>query len=205
MNDFGTWISTFGVIFAIIDPFGYVPIFLAMTSDDSVAKRKSMLKRACVAAFGFLTFFCFFGNSILFLFGISVQALQISGGLILLVIGFDMLRVLPISLKLTEEEETESTRKSDISIVPLAIPMLAGPASLASVTVLSAKAETATDYVPIVISVLVTLTFTYLILRSAHRILKTIGITGLHVLTRVMGLLLCAMAVQFVINGWRGI
>lgn len=122
-----------------------------------------------------------------------------------MVIGFDMLRVLPISLKLTEEEESESTRKSDISIVPLAIPMLAGPASLASVIVLSAKAETATDYLPIVFSIFVTLAFTYLILRSAHRILKTIGITGLHVLTRVMGLLLCAMAVQFVINGWRGI
>lgn len=205
MSDFGVWLSTFGVIFAIIDPFGYVPIFLAMTANDSPDKRKWMLKRACVAAFVFLALGAFLGNPVLFVFGISIPALQISGGLILLVIGFDMIKVLPISAKITSEEESESTAKDDISIVPLAIPMLAGPASLASVIVLSAKVETATDYLPILVSVIITLGITYLILRSAHRILKAIGLTGLHVLTRVMGLLLCAMAVQFVINGLRGV
>lgn len=199
------WLSTFSVIFAIIDPFGYVPVFLSMTASDSNEKRRWMLKRACFAAMTFLSFFAFLGSPILFVFGISIPALQISGGLILMVIGFDMLRVLPVSAKLTAEEETESTRKDDISIVPLAIPMLAGPASLASVIVLSSKVTSPVGYLPILVSIAVTLAFTYLILRSADVILKAIGLTGLHVLTRVMGLLLCAMAVQFVINGWKGI
>lgn len=199
------WLSTFGVIFAIIDPFGYVPIFISLTANDSVTKQRWMLKRACVAAFVFLGFFTFMGEFLLSIFGISLPALQISGGLILLVIGFDMLRVLPISAKLTSEEEKESTNKEDISIVPLAIPMLAGPASAASVIVLSAKVKAPIDYLPILGSIILTLAFTYLILRSADRVFKKIGLTGVHVLTRVMGLLLCAMAVQFVINGFKGI
>lgn len=199
------WLSTFGVIFAIIDPFGFVPIFLSLTAKDDDQKRRRMLTTACLAAFGFLFFFALLGTHILKLFGISVPALQISGGLILLVMGFDMLQILPISPKLTSEEEKESTDKEDISIVPLAIPMLAGPSALASVIVLSAKVQTPIDYLPIVVSIILTLGFTYLVLRSAGKILKTIGITGLHVLTRVMGLLLSAMAVQFVINGYKGL
>ncbi|NBX68289.1 MAG: NAAT family transporter [Proteobacteria bacterium] len=199
------WISTLGVIFAIVDPFGYVPIFLTMTAKDSDEQKRKMLKKACGTAFLVLTSSAFLGNAVLRFFGISIPALQISGGLILLVIAFEMVKVIPTPEKITANEESEGRNKEDISIIPLAIPMLSGPASIASVVVLSAKEDSLFLYPAIILSILVTLGFTYLILRSASRIFERVGLTGLNVMTRVMGLLLSAMAVQFVIDGYLGI
>jgi len=205
METLSTWFSTLGIIFAIIDPFGYVPIFLSMTAKDSPEKCNWILTRACLAAFVVLTVFTFVGNHVLSFFGISLPALQISGGLILLVIGFDMLRVLPSSTKISPDEESEATEKEDISIVPLAVPMLAGPASLTTVVVLATSDKSPTSYSAIIVSIFITLAFTYVILRYAKRIYKSIGVSGLHVVTRIMGLLLCAMAMQFVIDGYQAI
>jgi multiple antibiotic resistance protein len=207
---FTIFLSTFGVVFAIIDPFGYVPIFLTMTVRDSEERRRYMLKKACLAAFLVLAFSTFLGNQVLNFFGIGIPALQISGGLLLLVISFEMLKVIPVVEKLTPFEENEGRDKEDISIVPLAIPMLSGPASIASVVVLTSKAQETSDapwmtYVAILVSVWITLLFTYFILRSASKLFKFIGATGLNVITRVMGLLLCAMAIQFVINGYLAV
>lgn len=199
------WLPTFGVIFAIVDPFGYVPIFLSMTKDDSAEKRTQMLKRACFAALVTLSFFTFFGSHLLSFFGITLAALQISGGVILLVISFEMLKVIPVHEKLSEGEERDATGKDDISIIPLAIPMLAGPASIASVIMLSAKNPSPVGYLSILLSIVLTLAFTYLILRSAGRVLRYLGETGLKVMTRIMGFLLCAMAIQFIINGYHAI
>jgi multiple antibiotic resistance protein len=199
------WISTLGVIFAIVDPFGYIPIFLTMTAKDSEDRRRQMLKKACLTAFLVLAGSAFLGNAVLKFFGISIPALQISGGLILLVIAFEMVKVIPAPEKITPFEENEGKNKEDISIIPLAIPMLSGPASIASVVVLSAREKSLFLYPAILLSIFVTLSFTYLILRSASRIFRVFGLTGLNVMTRIMGLLLSAMAVQFVINGYLGI
>lgn len=196
------WFSTFGLVFAIIDPFGYVPIFLSMTAKDSQARRRQMLKKACLTAGIVLGIFTLFGNSILGFFGISIPALQITGGLLLLVIGLEMLRVFPFGERLSPVETSEGADKEDISIIPLAIPMLSGPASIATVTVLAAEAQGPFDYLAILLSVVLTLFITFLTLCSAGRILKLLGVTGLNVVTRVMGLLLAAMAVQFVIDGY---
>ncbi|MFM8268821.1 MAG: MarC family protein [Pseudomonadota bacterium] len=200
-----TWLSTFGVIFAIVDPFGYVPIFLSLTAGDSEALRRKMIRKACATAFLVLTVSTFVGQQVLSFFGISIPALQISGGLILLIIGFEMMKILPVVEKLTQKEETEAERKEDISIVPLAIPMLSGPASIASVIVLSSRTQSLADYPIIISSVLVTLLITYFVLRSSSRLIKIIGVTGLNVMTRVMGLLLCAIAIQYVINGFLAV
>jgi multiple antibiotic resistance protein len=200
-----TWLSTFGVIFAIVDPFGYVPIFLSLTAGDSEALRRKMIRKACATAFLVLTISTFIGQQVLSFFGISIPALQISGGLILLIIGFEMMKILPVVEKLSQKEETEAERKEDISIVPLAIPMLSGPAAIASVVVLSSRAESIADYPVIISSILATLLITYFVLRSSSRLIKIIGVTGLNVMTRVMGLLLCAIAIQYVINGFLAV
>ena len=205
MDLFAIWLSTFGVIFAIVDPFGYVPVFLSMTAKDTDEQRKKMLLKACFAAFIVLTVSSIIGGPVLYLLGISVPALQISGGMLLLVIAFEMLKVLPVSEKLTAHEENEGVKKEDISIIPLAIPMLSGPASIATVIVLTSKAESSLIYPAIIVSSFVTLAFTYWILRFASPILKVIGVTGLNVMTRIMGLLLCAMGVQFIINGYLAV
>jgi multiple antibiotic resistance protein len=200
-----TWLSTFGVIFAIVDPFGYVPIFLSLTAGDSEALRRKMIRKACATAFLVLTLSTFIGQQVLSFFGISIPALQISGGLILLIIGFEMMKILPVVEKLSQKEETEAERKEDISIVPLAIPMLSGPAAIASVVVLSSRAQSIADYPVIISSILATLLITYFVLRSSSRLIKIIGVTGLNVMTRVMGLLLCAIAIQYVINGFLAV
>lgn len=197
-----TWLSTFGVVFAIIDPFGYVPIFLSLTAGDSEAVRRKTVKKACLTAFVVLTLSTFLGQQILTFFGISIPALQISGGLILLIVGFEMMKVLPVVEKLSQKEETEAARKEDISIVPLAIPMLSGPAAIATVIVLSSRAQSSADYPVIVGSILITLLITYFVLRSSSSLIKVIGVNGLNVMTRIMGLLLCAIAIQYVINGF---
>ena len=196
------WVSTFGLVFAIVDPFGYIPIFISMTMKDSEDRRRAMLKKACITAGAVLVVFTIMGNNILGFFGISIPALQITGGLVLLAIGFEMLKVLPVGEKLTPSEKTEGTEKEDISIIPLAIPMLSGPASIATVVVLGSETESAIDYSVIIFSIMATLAITYLILRSAAKILAWVGLTGLNVVTRIMGLLLCAMAVQLIINGY---
>ncbi|NBX82065.1 MarC family protein [bacterium] len=205
MNNMETWLSTFGVIFAIIDPFGYVPIFLSLTSKDSEATRAKMVRKACFTAFLVLTLSTFLGQQVLRFFGISIPALQISGGLILLVIGFEMMNILPGVHKLSQKEESEAEKKEDISIVPLAIPMLSGPASIATVIVLSSQAQSLSDYPVIVSSILITLLITYFVLRSSTRLIRFIGVTGLNVMTRIMGLLLCAIAIQTVIDGYLAI
>ena len=201
----GILLSTFSVIFAIVDPFGYVPIFIAMTANDTEERRRWMLKRACGTAFLVLAFFTLFGQQLLNFFHISIPALQISGGLILLVIGFEMIKVSPVNEKLTPVEEREGVEKEDISIIPLAIPMLSGPAAIATVIVLATKEPGWGNYGAIVLSIVATLAVTYVVLRSATRIINFVGMTGLKVVTRIMGFLLCAMAIQFVIDGYQAI
>lgn len=205
MDWISTWLSTFGLIFALIDPPGYVPLFLGMTANDSEEGRRRILKRACTAAFIVLSVFTFAGNHLLKFFGISIPALQISGGLILLAIGFEMLNMLPRGEKLTKTEQNEASVRDDISIIPLAIPMLSGPASIVAVIVMASREASFINYSAIMASITLTLGLTYLLLRSATRIMKLIGVTGLRVLTRIMGLLLCAMAIQFVINGYQAV
>jgi multiple antibiotic resistance protein len=205
MEWFTLLLSTFGLIFALIDPPGYLPLFLAMTAQDSEEGRRRILRRACTAAFVVLFVFTFLGNYLLQFFAISIPALQISGGLIMLLIGFEMLNMLPRGEKITRTEQSEATTKDDVSIIPLAIPMLSGPASIVAVIVLAAREASFSNYSSILVSIGITLGVTYGVLRHSSRILKLIGVTGLRVLTRVMGLLLCAMAVQFVIDGYQAV
>lgn len=195
------WVSTFGLIFALIDPPGYVPLFLSITASYSAERRKKILLRACFVAFCVLSTFSIFGNGILSFFGISIPALQISGGLILLVLGFEMLGLIYFPERLSTSEESEAAHKDDISIVPLAIPMLSGPASIVAVVVLASKEQSLANLVAIVSSVFLTLVLTYFILRSADWIFSHIGVIGVKVLTRIMGLLLSAMAIQFILDG----
>jgi multiple antibiotic resistance protein len=205
MDSLSLWFSTFGLLFAVIDPFGYIPMFLAMTTRDSDARRKKMLRKACIASFIVLAIFTLVGQPILNFFSISIPALQISGGIILLTIGFNMLNVTRNNEKLSVQEEDEATQKDDISIVPLAIPMLAGPASITTVLILSAKSHTALNYFFIFSSIILTLLATYIALRFADKILSLFGVSGLNVITRIMGLLLSAMAVQLAIDGYHAV
>jgi multiple antibiotic resistance protein len=188
-------------LLAIMDPLGALPVFLAMTPTNTEAERKAMVRRAALATLAILFAFGALGRQIFALFGITIPAFSIAGGLILLRIAFGMLEARPRRTRRTPQEEEEGVLKEDVAVIPLAMPLLAGPGTITGVMVLVAQAPGVAQLLAIALAVaLVTLT-SFLLLRAASRVHRLLGTTGLHIVTRVMGLLLAAISVQFVLNG----
>lgn len=192
---------TFPAVFFIMDPLGLLPIFVAITSGDTEEKRQRTARRATLIAFGLMTFFTLFGSFVFKLFGISMSALKVAGGILLLMTSMDMLKAQPSRTRSSPEETHESEAKEDVAVVPLAMPLLAGPGSIATAMVLAARGPNWTYSIPVVASIAITCFVTYLLLRVATRLNRILGTTGIAVLERIMGLLLAAIAVQFVADG----
>jgi len=190
-------------IFVVVDPFAAVPFFLAMTSGQSPEVRRETAKRAAAGTFLILAGFAVVGAILFRLLGITIPAFKIAGGILLLLISVDMIRTRPSAARITEPEVAAGVAKDDVAIVPLAMPLLAGPGSIATVIVLMAR--TRHDHwwrsIPILGAVLVTGLATYLVLAGAARVERVMGRTGMNVLERVAGMLLAAIALQFVIDG----
>jgi multiple antibiotic resistance protein len=190
-------------IFIAVDPFAAVPMFLAMTEHDSITKRRQMALRASVTAFAVLTAFAVAGAVIFKALGITMAAFKVAGGLLLLIMSMDMLRTQPSAARITPGEVDEGTHKEDIAIVPLAIPLLAGPGSIATVVVLMGKVKPHHQWqiVPILLAILITCLGSYLVLRGASQVARVLGRTGLSIVSRIAGLLLAAVAAQFILDG----
>jgi len=195
------FLVTFSAIFFIVDPLGLVPIFVAITAHSTREKRRIMAKRATLLAFGLLTFFALFGGLVFRLFGITVPAMRIAGGFLLLMTAIDMLRAQPTRTRSSPEEEMEFENKADVAIVPLAMPLLAGPGSIVTVMVLAGRGGNLASVIPVVISVGLTCLIAYILLRTADPIQRLMGRSGIAVLERIMGLLLAAIGVQFMVDG----
>ncbi|MBN1771422.1 MAG: MarC family protein [Deltaproteobacteria bacterium] len=194
----------FTAIFFVVDPFVAVPFFMTITADDSPEKRRAMALRAAVAACVTLVLFAVAGGLIFKAFGVSLGAFKIAGGLMLFLMALDMMRAQPSRTRSTAEEQEEGVARDDVAIVPMAIPMLAGPGSIATVMVLMSRAAwqpVATTAV--FLAVVVTCLIAWLLLRSAAAAERFLSKTTLHVAQRVMGLLLAAVAVEFVVGGIR--
>ena len=197
-------IVTFTAVLFVVDPFAAVPIFLAITGDDSVEKRRAIARRAAIAAFVTLTLFALAGGLIFQLFGISLGAFEIAGGIMLLLMALDMMRATPSRTRSTEEEQRESAAKEDVAIVPMAIPMLSGPGAIGTVIVLMRRAAwQVVPTVTVLASIALTCLIAWLVLRTAARAEAFLKKTVLHVLERVMGLLLAAVAIEFILGGLR--
>jgi multiple antibiotic resistance protein len=196
-------LATLSAVFFIVDPLGLVPLFVAMTSHDAEAKRRRIALRATVVAWGVLSAFALFGSVIFRAFGITLSAFKVAGGILLLITAIDMLRAQPSRTRSSPEEALESTSKDDVAIVPLAMPLLAGPGAIATVTVLAGRGPTWPYVVPVLLSIALTCVAAYLLLRIAGRINGVLGRSGIAVLERIMGLLLAAIAVQFMADGAR--
>ncbi|HXN82583.1 MAG TPA: NAAT family transporter, partial [Myxococcales bacterium] len=138
------WLSfsllSLSAIFFVVDPMGAVPVFLAMTRNDSPEKRRDMARRACLAAFFILSTFAVAGTLIFKVFGITLGAFKVAGGVLLLLTSIEMLRATQQRTRVTPEEEREGAEREDVAIFPLAIPLLAGPGSIATVTALMGRA-----------------------------------------------------------------
>jgi multiple antibiotic resistance protein len=192
----------FTSILFLVDPIAVIPAYLAFTRTDSTEHRRRTATIACIAAGIALLIFAAGGDLILRAFGITLPAFRIAGGLILWFVAMDMLR----AERPTQEgppELTEGEQKQDVALTPLAVPMLAGPGAISTVMVLSAQARSPAHSAVVYASIAVTMVLSWLTLRAADRLFTRIGATGIRVATRLMGLLLAAIAVQFVLTGVR--
>jgi multiple antibiotic resistance protein len=188
-------------IFFLVDPFAAIPSFIAITSDVEPARRRRMAWKAALTCFIVLITFALAGQYIFSLFGIKLPAFEIAGGLILLLIGIDMMQARRSPTQESQEETQEAAAKEDAGIVPLGIPMLAGPGAISSVMVLVGEAPDHWQMLAIVGSIAITAFVSYLVLSGADRIRRFLGETGIRILVRIMGLLLVALAMQFFVNG----
>lgn len=192
---------SFSAIFFVVDPFAVIPIFLAMTQGDSDKKRRQMARRACMVAGGVMTVFAVFGTLIFKVFGVSLAAFKVAGGVLLLITAIDMLRATPSRTRSSPGEEEEGAAKEDIAIVPLAMPLLAGPGAIATSVVVMGRAAHTWYSAIVILCIVATSAIAYFLLRAAQQVNRLLGQTGVAVLGRVMGLMLAAIGVQFLFDG----
>jgi multiple antibiotic resistance protein len=190
-------------IFFLVDPFAAIPSFLAITQSVDPARRKRMARKAALTCFIVLTSFALAGQLIFKMFGITLPAFEIAGGLILLLIGLDMLEARRSPTQEAQGDTEEGAAKEDAGIVPLGIPMLAGPGAISSVMVLVGQAPSMWRWEmgAVLGSIAITCLVSYLVLAGAGRVRAVLGETGIRILVRIMGLLLVALAMQFFVNG----
>ena len=197
--DFG--VLAFGSLFVIVDPIATVPAFLAMTNGKSREERIAIAKVAASVTFLVLFAFSLGGQWVLRFFGVTIPAFEIAGGIILLKVALDMLQARRPAMRETPEEQAEGARKEDIGVTPLAVPMLAGPGAISAVVLLRGQAATFAHFLVLVAVVAAISLLVFLIFRMAATHVALFSGIGIRVTERLMGLLLAAIAVQFVLNG----
>ena len=200
MLDFAT--TAFVSILFLADPPGNIPPYLALTSRFDKAKRRRIARTACFVATLTLMAFGAVGTYLFHHLGLTLPAFQIAGGLILFLVAIDMLRA-QRSTQENPEEMSESQASSDVAITPLAIPFIAGPATMSTVAVLISKAQNWVEAASVYASIALTGLITYVFFLLAEPIQKRLGTTGIHVLGRILGLVLAGIAVQFILDGLR--
>src|ERR1700741_688369 len=188
-------------VFFLGGRFPVIPLFLAVTSDSPPQERRWIARRSAGTCAIVLSTFAVAGSLIFKMFGITLPAFKIAGGIILLQIGLDMLQARQSSTKSTPEETEEGAAKRDASIIPLGMPMLAGPGAISTVMVLIGESHSIWQHAVIYSTIAATAFASFLILSGAGRVQRYLGETGIRILMRLMGLLLVALAVQFVANG----
>ena len=196
-------IDSFIIFFVVVDPVGLAPIFAAITRGGSARYRRTMAMRGTAIAAGVLFAFAIAGDGLLRALGITVAAFQIAGGALLFLLAIDMVFARQTGIRsTTERERQEIESKQDISVFPLAVPLIAGPGALTTVLLTVGDRGDDSAAVAVVLGVLVLVLLTTLLsLLFAGRIMKLMGETGANVVSRVLGIILAALAVQFVLDG----
>src|SRR3954447_10535469 len=196
-----TWTALASVL-AVVDPLGTLPAYVVMTANQTPARRVRDARLAVLVATLALAGFAAVGNTLLRLLGLTMPAFQVAGGLILFLVALDMLR----AERPTKEhpgEVAEGAAAAEVAVTPLAIPMLAGPASLSTVALLMSRARDWAQAGAVSLAIAVTGVLTSLIFRAAGPIERRLGQAGIHVFSRILGLVLAGVAVQFVFDGLR--
>lgn len=196
-------ISVFVTLFVVIDPIGVAPLFMSLTPTETVAERRRLALKGVGIGAGILFVFGLFGEVLLEALGIGMPAFRIAGGILLVLLSIDMLMARDSGLRnTTEDEAKEGSKRADISVFPLAIPLIAGPGAMTSIVLLMGKVEgDRTMQAAVLATMAVVLLLSLLCLLAASTLMKLLGVTGVNVITRVFGIITAALGVQFVIDG----
>ncbi len=196
--DSGYLISAFVTMFVVIDPIGLAPLFVALTQGETAQSRRTIALRACLTGIGILTLFAFLGEAVLAFVGISMAAFRVAGGMLLFLTALDMLFERRTKRREGQAEEEE---RPDPSVFLLAIPLIAGPGSIASVILLAGQAPGIGGMVATLGVATVVLITVFALFLTAGLLERLLGRTGINVVTRLLGMLLAALSVQFVLDG----
>ncbi|MGH1451643.1 MAG: MarC family protein [Paracoccaceae bacterium] len=191
-------VTEFVTLFVIIDPIGLTPLFAALTQGMDAAQRRAIAIRACLIAALLLALFTFLGEAVLGFVGISMPAFRIAGGILLFLTALEMLFE-----KRTKRREDQADERPDPSVFPLAIPLIAGPGSIATVILLAGEHSAMTGRLGTLLVTLGVLAIMLVMFMGAGLLQRALGKTGINVVTRLLGMLLAALSVQFVLDGLR--
>ncbi len=194
-------VYSFIALFIIVDPIVNVPIFVSILENFEAKNRKSMVQKAVVIAAVVLIIFTLLGNYIFQFLGIEMYSFRIAGGILLFIISLEMLFGRRTKTESSVEEEDEARAREDVTITPMAVPLLTGPGAITTGIVLFNSAKTLTNEIILIADILLVFLISYVILARSDYLFKILGRTGTRVVVRIMGLLLSAIAVQFVMTG----
>lgn len=192
-------------LITLVNPIGIAPLFLGLTEQSTEAQRRITARRGVLTAFLVMLVFAITGNLIFKFFGITIHAFRIAGGLLFFKIGSDMMQARLSRTKHSRKEDDEALLKEDIAITPLGVPVICGPGAITSTMILSGETETVFSLGIVILAIVITLLSTYLIFIASPKLSKFLGNSGTRIITRIMGLIVMVIAVQFMIDGVRPI
>jgi multiple antibiotic resistance protein len=192
-------------LFIIVDPLAGIPIFLAITRHKTKQERRWTARRSCVIAFGVIVFFLLAGPYILAYFGIKTSAVRVCGGILLFLIALELLHGKATATGTSTREERLAEEKEDVSVTPLAIPLLAGPGAIATTLIFAGRTYDIISLLVLVEGAAIVFACTYLFFYWADELGRMVGALGMRIVTRIAGLLLAFIAAQYVIDGARTI
>ena len=201
MLEWPEYLKIFVAVLVIVDPFAVLPLFVILTANASKAERERTAHTASIAVAIVLTLATLFGASLLAFFGISIASFKVGGAILILLMAVAMMEVKPVRAKQTPEEAVEAEEKESIAVVPLAIPLLAGPGAISTTIIYATAAPGAAHRTVIVGACLLVAGITWITLRLGTPLVKLLGTTGMNIAIRLMGLLLAAVAVEIFASG----
>lgn len=206
--DLSTFLKTLLALIVVVEPISAAPIFLSLTHHQTPRQRSHTANRAIIAVFLILLISALVGKGILELFGISLASFKVAGGILFLFMGLEMINAQTSRTRQTPEEQEEAEHREDVAIVPMALPQLAGPGAIGSVILLAQKGPFFPHILFVTAIIASVALLSWICLRLAEPMGKALGRTGINIFTRVMGLIVVAVAVEFVVGGikalWNG-
>ncbi|NOZ38460.1 MAG: YchE family NAAT transporter [Gammaproteobacteria bacterium] len=205
MLDYAEYIKIFIGLLAIVNPFGVIPLFISMTAGEGVTQCRKTVNLVALGVIIILLVTLFFGELLLQFFGITIDSFRVGGGILILLMAIAMLHAKTSHIKQTDEEADELVEKESVAIVPLAMPLLAGPGAISTVILAAHKSNGVGHYSIIVLGILLLSLIVWGVLRLSPWIADRISATGINIITRIMGLILAAIAIEFIANGLKGL